>query len=212
MGRRGGRDRALDVATALLLLGAVLHFARTELVPAWRARGVLEVGDRVPELTLRALAGGDTLRLSRGSPTLLLIFRSSCPSCGRNAPAWRRLLAGARPQARAFAVGLEPDGSALDYVRERFPAALAVRPLQEAEFLRRFAVTAVPTTLYVDAGGRLRAHLRGVLPPERVASLTARIRREAGVPSRGTSGHSGASGAPRGALAPTRSTPITQRR
>lgn len=173
-GARRWSGRALDVGTWLLLVVGVTFLVRDRLVPAWEERQRVAVGDVVPaELRLAALASGDTLAPSApGVSTLFLIFQSTCPACERNLPAWRRLVAEARG-SRVLAIGLEEESSALSYVRERLPDALAVRPLDRDAFIGRLDLTVVPTTLAVDAQGVLRRRTEGTLQSAAVDDLAA---------------------------------------
>lgn len=173
-GARRWTGRALDVGTWLLLVVGVTFLVRDRILPAWEERQRVAVGDVVPsELRLAALASGDTLPPSaRGVSTLYLIFQSTCPACERNLPAWQRLVAEARG-TRVLAIGLEEEASALRYVREQLPEALAVRPLDQDAFLRRLTVTVVPTTLVVDAQGVLRRRAEGILQSGAMDDLAA---------------------------------------
>lgn len=164
MERPRRRHRMMDLGTALMVLAAAALLVESRLLPAWRARGIVEVGDRVPgELAVEVLATGDTLALRAGTPTLLLIFQSDCPACARAVPPWRRLLARSGTRVRALAVGLERKASALAWVRAKLPRALGARPLDAPSFLRRLAVGRVPATILVGPDDRL-LHRRGGVP------------------------------------------------
>lgn len=182
---RGGRepggaaplDRWLNGATAVVLVLAAALFARDRVLPAWRARQVVEVGERAPDsLTLVTLATGDTIRLGRMRPSLLLWFQSTCPACGRNLPAWRRLVAERPPDVRVAAVGLEGPVPALAYVRRELPEALAVRTGDRARATRIMGVEAVPTTQLVGTDGRLLWSGSGVLTSADVDRVLRRAR------------------------------------
>lgn len=171
-GRR--HRRLVDAGTGLMLLAAAWLVVEDRVVPAWRAARVVEVGGRVPAgLRVRSLAAGDTLPVAGATPTLLLFFRSDCPACARTAGAWRRLLARAGGGVRPLAVGLEPAGPALAWVRSRLPGALAVRPLEPADLLHRLAVRRVPSTLLVGPSGRLLYRRGAVMGRADVDSLLA---------------------------------------
>lgn len=166
------RDRILDLGTGLVLVLALALVVEARLLPAWRARAAVEVGERFPpDLTFRALATGEPISLGHGAPTLLLVYRSDCPACRRLAPTWASLADGLRPRVRVFAVALEPAEPALAYARRRLDPALAVRPASRERFLRIAAVRAVPTTLYVDGGRRLRFRRTGDLTETDVAAV-----------------------------------------
>ena len=176
--RRRTRDRMLDAGTGLLLLAAFLLLAEARLLPAWRARQVVEMGAEVPRnLAFRTLATGERLPLGRGSPTLMLVFRSDCPACRSSVIPWRTMAREVGSAVRVLAVGLEPPESALPYARG-LPEAIGVSPRRRKRFLRVLAVEAVPATLLVDAGGRLRFRRQGRVTDadvEAVRRMAARI-------------------------------------
>lgn len=173
---RAFRQRTMDLATGLLLLAAAGLLVESRVLPAWRASRVLEPGDAVPDgLGVRSLVAGDTLVVDAAMPTLLVFFRSDCPACERTAPVWRRLVDRGGGRLRSLAVGLEPDASALAWVRRELPAALAVRPVGTGELLHRLGVRRVPSTLLVDAGGRLRYRGEGVPGAAEVDSVLALV-------------------------------------
>lgn len=163
-GKKGGLERWLNGATAVVLVVAVALLVRDRVVPAWRAGQVVTVGDEVPAgLDLVSLASGDTAATASLRPALLLYFQSTCPACTRNLPAWRRLLEERPSRMRAVAIGLEDRAPALSYAREELPGALAVRPADRRRLIHVMAVEAVPTTQLVDRDGRLLWSRTGVL-------------------------------------------------
>lgn len=176
--RPGGREAWLNAATVLLLVVAAGLLVRDRVLPAWRARQVVEVGETAPDdLALLALASGDTLRLGDLRPSLLLFFQSTCPACARNLPAWRRLVDRRPAGVRSLAVGLEPPAAALRYVREEIPDALGLRPREPGRTTRILGVEAVPSTLIVGPRGRLLWRRTGVLSDRDVRRALATARR-----------------------------------
>lgn len=178
--RRGTRDRILDAGTGVVLLAALALLVEARVLPAWRAREVAEIGAEVPrDLAFRMLATGERLALGRGSPTLMLVFRSDCPACRSSLALWRTMSRHVGPDVRVLAVGLEPAESALPYAREELRDALAVSPRRRERFLRVLAVEAVPATILVDGAGRLRIRRQGLVTAddvEAVRRVAARIR------------------------------------
>lgn len=165
-------ERLLDAGTALALVLALALMVEARLLPAWRARGAVAIGEEVPaDLGFTALATGERFELDRGLPTLLLVFRSDCPACLSVAPRWRELSRSVMGGARVLAVGLEPAATALPYAREQLPDGLAVLPRSRERFLRVLDVTAVPATLLVDGGGRLRFRREGTTTEVDVAAV-----------------------------------------
>ena len=170
--------RLLDAGTALVLVAALALLVEARVLPAWRARAVVELGERVPmDLGFAALATGDRIQLDRGLPTLMLVFRSDCPACAAVAPRWRTLTGGMSPGVRVLAVGLESAATALPYARRQLPDALAVAPRDRERFLRVLDVSAVPATLLVDAGGRLRFRRQGTATDADVAAVRTLVDR-----------------------------------
>lgn len=166
------RFRLLDLGTALMVVAAAALVVEDRLLPAWRATRVVEPGERVPvHLSVRALATGDTLAVTAGTPTLLLFYRSDCPACERAVPGWRRLVDRGGGRLRTLAVGLEDEATALAWVRAELPRALGVRPVEAPDFLRRLRVRRVPTTMLVGADGRLLYRRSAVPTPAEVRRL-----------------------------------------
>ena len=166
------RQRLLDAGTAVALVLAVALMIEARVLPAWRARSVVEVGEEVPaDLGFTVLATGERIQLDRGLPTLLLVFRSDCPACRAVAPRWRELGRSVMGGARVFAVGLEPHATALPYATEQLPDAVGVVPRSRERFLRVLDLTAVPATLLIDADGRLRYRREGTTTEVDVAAV-----------------------------------------
>lgn len=176
-GSRGGLERWLNGATAVLLVVAAALLFRDRLLPAWRNLQVVEVGEEVPgELALISLASRDTTTLEHLRPALLLYFQSTCPACTRNLPAWRRLLEERPSDVPAVAIGLEEESPALAYARGELPGALAVRPADRSRSLHLMGVEAVPTTQLVGEDGRLLVSRSGVLGAAAVERILDRAR------------------------------------
>lgn len=170
--RRRTRERILDGGTGLLLIAALALLVEARVLPAWRARSVVEVGEEVPEdLAFRTLTDERRLRLGRGSPTLLLVFLSDCPACRASAERWRSMARRVGPGVRALAVALEPPEEALAYARGELAGTIPVAPRRRDRFLRILAVEAVPATLFVGPGGRLLHRRMGTVTAEEVEEV-----------------------------------------
>ncbi|MGD8496276.1 MAG: hypothetical protein PVF05_08795 [Gemmatimonadales bacterium] len=169
MAVRFSRRLVLDVATASLVIMAGLALVHDRLLPALAERQRLDPGETVGEpFRFRQLASGDSLGLADGEPSLVVVFKSTCPVCEETAPAWAAL-ARLAPD-RVFAIGLEADEPAAAWVREKLPTARAVRPLEPASFIDLLRIRAVPTTLLFE-GRRLSLARIGPLPPEDLARI-----------------------------------------
>lgn len=175
-------NAALNLGTAVVVVAALGLFARERLWPSWRDRALVDVGDRLPAgLAFENLATGDTIRIARGRPTLVLVFRSTCPACERNLPAWQALARRTGDGARLLAVPMEEAEPGLAFARRHLPSAVPARPLEPDAFIRDLQLRAVPTTLFVDGEGRLQLRLSGRLASSDLERLAALVR-EAGRP------------------------------
>ncbi len=170
MQRRRRIELALNLATMTMLALALGMWIR-----GFPGRGSgAEVGrpavpGQVPDsVAFQALASGDTLLLEAGGPALYLVFRSTCPVCGKNLPFWRGIISRLPETVQAFAVALEGRESGGFYARRYLNEAFGVRPLEELEFIREFGVFGVPATLLVDAMGRVTLRRTGLLDSEAV--------------------------------------------
>ncbi len=138
--------------------------------------GRLEVGERVPDFTLPSL-GGECVRLAdlRGRPLVLNFWASWCNPCRKEFP----LLADARDRHEddeLEVLGITHDDIVSD--SRRFAGEEGADwPLlvdEDSAVADALGVTAIPQTFFVDADGRVRAHLYGFTTAR---ELEARIRR-----------------------------------
>jgi hypothetical protein len=158
------RELALDVLVGLMAIVALSFVVRERLVPWIAERSVVDPGEAVGEApALIDAQTGDSLLFRRDSHNLLLVFRSTCPTCQQTAPAWRRLSTSA--EWLTTAIGLEDPEGAVTYSRVHLPAT------------RRFRIGVVPTTLVIDRGGRLVARHAGPLEESDVEALSGRMKR-----------------------------------
>jgi hypothetical protein len=169
MRRRRRREAILDALTALAAIAALTFLARERLVPWIEDRGIIDPGDAVEDREVLDAVTGDPIALSSGTPTLLFVFRSTCPACAAAVPAWSAL-SGAGAWT-TLAVGLEPAHTAAAYAHSSLPTVRPVVPLDAAEFAKRFRIRVVPTTLAIDSGGRLVMRRVGPLDEEDLKEL-----------------------------------------
>lgn len=169
MGIRLHRSLILDAATGGLVVVAGAILIHDRLLPALAERGRLDPGERVEDdLSFRRIGTGDTVGLVDAEPSLVVVFKSTCPVCEETAPAWAELTRLA--PHRVFPVGLEADDEAAAWVAGKLARLEAVRPLRPAAFLDRLRIRAVPTTLLFE--GRTLALARiGPLPPQDIARI-----------------------------------------
>ena len=169
MALRISRRFLLDAATAGLVGVAGLMLVHDRLIPALAERGRLDPGESVEaDLRFQLVNAGDTVGLVDEVPTLVLVFKSSCPVCEETAPSWAAL-ARLAPD-RVLPIGLESDDAAAAWVAENLAPVEAVRPLEPAAFIDRLRIRAVPTTL-LFAGRKLVLARIGPLPPDDILRI-----------------------------------------
>lgn len=173
MQRRRRLELTLNLATMTMLALALGMWIRGLPGSGSGTRTDVPVaGSNLPDsVTFEALASGDTLRLAAGGPALYLVFRSTCPVCGKNLRFWRGVVSRLPGSVQAFAVALEGRESGRSYVSRHLKEVFGVRPLEELEFIREFGVFGVPATVLVDAAGRVTLRRIGLLDPEAVTEI-----------------------------------------
>jgi thiol-disulfide isomerase/thioredoxin len=174
MAGRKSLERVLDIVVGLTAALALLFLVRERVLPWVAERSVIDPGEEVPaEPWLVDAETGDSVFLQPGAAQLLLVFRSTCPTCERAVPAWNRL-----SKHRAWtttAVGLEGADAAAGYAGERLPEVLAAVPRDIERFTTRFRIGVVPTTLVIDRGGRLVARHAGPLEESDIEALRRHV-------------------------------------
>ena len=123
----------------------------------------VEVGDQVPDFTLPSLEGGCTqLSDFRGQPLILNFWASWCNPCRREFP----LIADARERYdddELEVLGITHDDIVSDsrQFADEQDAAWPLLVDEESAVADVFGVGQLPQTFFVDATGRVRAHLFG---------------------------------------------------
>ena len=174
MSRRTWRELALDIVVGLTAVLALFFLVRERLVPWISERSVLDPGELVKEAPFLVDAEtGDSIAFQAGAANLLLVFRSTCPTCERAVPAWNRLAAG--DAWRTTAIGLESPDAAVAYAGDRLPSARVAVPKDIDRFTRRFRIGVIPTTLVIDREGRLVARHAGPLQESDVQALRRHV-------------------------------------
>ena len=163
MGIRISRSSMLDAATMALVAVAVGTLAHDRVLPALEDRARLDPGDSAENLRFRGIVSGDTVGLVDDAPSLVVVFRSTCPVCEETAPDWATLARLA--PGRLFPVGLESEAAAADWTDRKLAGVEPVVPLDPAWFIDRLRIQAVPTTLLFE-GRRLALSRIGPLQPE----------------------------------------------
>jgi peroxiredoxin len=165
----------------------------------------LRVGDRAPELEvpgadgtmtpLRDLAGAP-VRLAdlRGHPVWISFWASWCPPCQAETPVLRETFAAYRPRGLAL-VAVSVQESTVDDVRAyatKYGLDYTVAADLAGDVFRRYRIYGLPTQVFLDADGIIRAIVQGPVDAQLAAASLALV----GLPPSGA----GAPGASSGQL------------
>jgi len=148
----------------------------------------LRVGDRAPELEIRGTDGspaplldlaGAPVRLAdlRGHPVWISFWASWCPPCQAETPVLRDTFAAYRARGLAL-VAVSVQESTVDDVRAyaaRYGLDYTVAADLAGDVFRRYRVYGLPTQVFLDADGIIRAIVQGPVTPESAADALARI-------------------------------------
>jgi len=173
--RRSAR-RVVALAAALLLLGAgdTVHAATKSLV-----------GKRAPDFTSRRVSGEPWNFTAGGgkSPVLLTFWSIYCKSCTEELSALSHLVGKKDPGALEVVAVNEDSDVGIDRVRnflehfEAMPGGARISfPIlfdSRGEIFRKYAVSHLPTLVYIDAGGTVREVIEGYGPGKELAVSAA---------------------------------------
>jgi hypothetical protein len=166
------RDWILDGLVALTALLALSFLVRERVLPWIAERSVLDPGETLRDAPgLLDARSSDPIALPGDSGHIVLVFRSTCAACARALPGWKRVLEGTRWQVTA--VGLEDPETAVSYARAHLPGVRVSVPEDTRDFVRRFRIDVVPTTLVIDRGGRFAARHAGPLEEPVLEALSS---------------------------------------
>lgn len=172
-------SRAIDLSSIALLCAAIWVYAASRRpVAATPSPGALFRDSTMAALPVVNSRGEarDLVEGAGGKGVLIAVFRSDCPVCQRQKAAWGSLAFQATRRG-ILAVGLtaEPLGPNLSgYFPDSVPLELASLrdPTRFAAILQ---TEVVPTTILVQAGGRVVFHHAGLLQDADVSVLLSKI-------------------------------------
>ena len=165
------------------------------LLAVWGSALAQGIGREAPAFTL-ATADGEVVRLEelKGEPIVLNFWATWCPPCRAELPLFQRIgdevNAAEGSSVRFVLVNLsEPPSSADRFLQELGITLLAlydaprdVRARHEgvrfdatAEVMQRYRARGMPTTLFIDAEGIVRAVKVGEILPQEAPALLASI-------------------------------------
>ena len=148
----------------------------------------LRVGDRAPELQIGAGGGtttplldlsGAPVRLAdlRGHPIWISFWASWCPPCQAETPVLRNTFAAYRNQGLVL-VAISVQESTVDDVRAyaaKYGLEYTVAADLSGDVFRRYRVYGLPTQLFLDADGIIRAIVQGPVDGQIAAANLALV-------------------------------------
>lgn len=142
----------------------------------------LKVGDSAPDFELTTLKG-ETIRLSQfqGQPVLLTFGASWCPDCRIEAPLLQELHE-SNPDLVILLVDSKENHDTVQSFANDFSITHPILLDQDGEIMKLYQVFAIPTELFIDANGIIKAKLIERVTPELLAEKLQLI----GVPMNGT--------------------------
>lgn len=168
-------DKSARLVLAVLVLGAVA-LAVSLVSSSLRPAAAANVGKPAPEIVLPALGGGELpLRRAEGEVLVLDFFATWCPPCREEMPALARLSARYADRGVYF-IGVDsiereeggPKAVSRFVSRMKIPFPVALDVGREASAAYR--VDAIPTTIFIDRKGIVRAVYQGAQPESVLAA------------------------------------------
>ncbi len=169
-----GTAFALSIVTAARPAVAVAAHAGAAAVRMAAAPAHAVVAEPAPRFLLETPSGHDlTLSEFAGRPLVLNVFASWCPPCRAELP---RIVAAARAHTGVAFVGVD-EQEALAMAtrfasRMSLPYTIAV---DHGQFAASYGATSLPETIFVDAGGTVRAIVHGAISTTTLARDLALI-------------------------------------
>lgn len=132
----------------------------------------LAVGDPAPDFELTALTG-ETIHLSqfRGQPVLLSIGATWCPDCRMEAPLLQELHK-AHPELVILKVDSKENTGTIQHFADEFGITHLILLDQDGSVSELYQVLAIPTDLFIDTEGVIRAKIIESVTP---ALLTEKL-------------------------------------
>jgi len=180
MGRRGKLVLQAAAVAVVALLIALLGWQvvtkdRSRGIPAAVAAGKLP---SAPDFELPRLDGNGSIRLSslRGKAVVLNFWASWCAPCKREAP---ELQSASERYGRRGLVVLGVDSQDFRGDASRFMERYRLRypSVHDAgdSTSQSYGVTGFPETFFIDARGRIVAHVSGPVEPDEIDTLVSRM-------------------------------------
>jgi methylamine dehydrogenase accessory protein MauD len=145
--------------------GLAIRFA-PNLYQYWLDRGSLKVGDAAPDFELTSLEG-KTIRLSqfKGQPVLLSFGAAWCPDCRIEAPLLEDVHK-AYPGLAVLMLDSKESPDAVQRFADEFGITHPILLDQDGSVSKLYQVFAIPTELFIDTDGIIRAKIIERVTPE----------------------------------------------
>ena len=146
-------DWKTNLTLLLLVLSVALNVVLSKkLVALQQPVTTLQVGERVPDMKVKSLAGSDiTISYPADRPTLVYYFSPTCGWCERNWANFKTILESSHGQFRV--VGLSPTDKDVDKVLREHHVQFDVYTGVPPEISRAYHLTGTPQTVLVSAKG-----------------------------------------------------------
>ena len=141
------------------LATAVISLFFPSFFQAYLENSSLAIGDAAPDFELTALTG-ETIRLGqfRGQPVLLSIGATWCPDCRKEAPLLQELHK-THPELVILMVDSKEGPDIVRQFADEFGIAHPILLDRDGAVMELYQVFAIPTDLFIDAEGIIRAKI-----------------------------------------------------
>lgn len=157
----------------LCLLGCIAAAALAFFFPSLYRyaldKSSLSIGQPAPDFELRSLTG-ETIRLSQfhGQPVLLSIGASWCPDCRVEAPLMEQLHQ-QHPELEILLVDSKETPEVVQAFVDEFAITHPVLLDQDGAVSRLYQILAIPTEIFIDKDGMIRAKIIETVTPDLLA-------------------------------------------
>jgi peroxiredoxin len=141
------------------LAAALISLFFPSFFQAYLENSSLASGDAAPDFELTALTG-ETIRLSqfRGQPVLLSIGATWCPDCRKEAPLLQELHE-THPELVILMVDSKEGPDIVQQFADEFGITHPILLDRDGAVMELYQVFAIPTDLFIDAEGIIRAKI-----------------------------------------------------
>lgn len=133
------------------------------------------LGDDLPRVSLQALDGGSVSTDDwLGRPLILNFWYSTCEPCRREMPALEAVHRSFGGRVALVGVNIADSPTAAANFAQRYEVTFPIVLDPDGRLTAAVGVGGAPTTLFVDAAGRIVEQVAGELTVERIESIVER--------------------------------------